>query len=341
MKPEVLLNQFLDSDYFYPYDLYLTDPAALSPVLISLLEGAAESGKLPNELARTELLDFFYLHFLPAEALVFPDEIICLHEHLIDFYHFLNDHDYLSKANYNKILHYFQNNKQLFLERMMDDDCWSASKKRELLDNESNVLSQMSETLKLLKKDLEKQTTKNNVVPFAKKQSPLQSDAYQLRIDLDGFRPPIWRRILVPKNFNLHQLHLIIQILFGWENSHLHQFFRGNGNQSFQPAEQLIGQSAEDYGFARFKATQEVTLEAIFTQTKTLKYVYDFGADWMHTIKVEKLIPAEQVSSVTEEPLPVCIKGKQDAPQEDALGADFYTPFHLAEINQQLQKIRK
>ena len=47
---------------------------------------------------------------------------------------------------------------------------------------------------------------------------------YQLKVTLNGSSSPIWRRILVPENVTLYQLHTILQIAMGWTDSHLHQF---------------------------------------------------------------------------------------------------------------------
>ena len=47
---------------------------------------------------------------------------------------------------------------------------------------------------------------------------------YQLKITLRSFRPPIWRRVLVPGMFTLPKLHQVIQIAMGWSDSHLHRF---------------------------------------------------------------------------------------------------------------------
>ena len=47
---------------------------------------------------------------------------------------------------------------------------------------------------------------------------------YQLRIRLDRISPLIWRRLLVTDATTIAELHAIIQIAFGWFDSHLHQF---------------------------------------------------------------------------------------------------------------------
>ena len=37
-------------------------------------------------------------------------------------------------------------------------------------------------------------------------------------------RPAVWRILLVPDTITLSQLHRILQIVMGWEDSHLHRF---------------------------------------------------------------------------------------------------------------------
>ena len=47
---------------------------------------------------------------------------------------------------------------------------------------------------------------------------------YQIKVTLRDTSPPIWRRLLIPADTTLFDLHKIIQIAMGWTNSHLHQF---------------------------------------------------------------------------------------------------------------------
>src|SRR5690606_12995057 len=46
----------------------------------------------------------------------------------------------------------------------------------------------------------------------------------QLRIELRGVKPLVWRRILVPETITLAKLHSVLQWSMGWTNSHLHEF---------------------------------------------------------------------------------------------------------------------
>src|SRR6266568_2270085 len=51
---------------------------------------------------------------------------------------------------------------------------------------------------------------------------------YQLDIRLAHIDPPIWRRTLVSDQITLAALHHLLQVVLGWERSHLHQFLVGS-----------------------------------------------------------------------------------------------------------------
>ncbi|MBS1234851.1 MAG: plasmid pRiA4b family protein, partial [Nitrospirae bacterium] len=50
------------------------------------------------------------------------------------------------------------------------------------------------------------------------------SRIYQFNITLKNIKPPVWRRIQVPETFTFWDLHVAIQDVMGWFDSHLHQF---------------------------------------------------------------------------------------------------------------------
>ena len=49
-------------------------------------------------------------------------------------------------------------------------------------------------------------------------------EIYQIKITLLGTSPPIWRRLLVPANLTLEELHDVLQLAMGWEDCHMHDF---------------------------------------------------------------------------------------------------------------------
>ena len=64
----------------------------------------------------------------------------------------------------------------------------------------------------------------------------LAGRVYQMKITLRGIRPPIWRRVQVPATIRLAVFHNVIQTVFGWADTHLHQFNIGNISYG-QPAD--------------------------------------------------------------------------------------------------------
>jgi hypothetical protein len=62
----------------------------------------------------------------------------------------------------------------------------------------------------------------SNIQPLRKPVAVLQ-----LRIELEGVRPPVWRVVQVPESIPLDRLHEVFQIAMGWEDSHLHEFIIG------------------------------------------------------------------------------------------------------------------
>jgi Plasmid pRiA4b ORF-3-like protein len=135
---------------------------------------------------------------------------------------------------------------------------------------------------------------------------------YQLKIVLQGSKPPIWRRVLVKSNITLADLHEIIQAVMGWYNVHLHQF-DVHGNFYSSPEFQL--EETED--------ESRIKLDRVLTRANDkFVYEYDFGDGWDHQIVLEKILPVEPGTLY-----PVCVKGKRNCPPEDIGGIWSYQNF--------------
>lgn len=138
------------------------------------------------------------------------------------------------------------------------------------------------------------------------------AQAFQLKITLQGSKPPIWRRVQVA-DCTLDKLHHIIQTAMGWYNCHLH-VFEWNDLVFAHPEAELD----EDC----YDETQVYLGQLVVDGCKKLRYSYDFGDDWQHTITVEK--------TYTPKPgdrLPLCVKGVGACPPEDCGGLWGYYDF--------------
>lgn len=134
---------------------------------------------------------------------------------------------------------------------------------------------------------------------------------YQLKITLDRLKPAVWRRVEVPGSFTLDKLHSVIQIAMGWEDYHLWTF--DIGGVEYMPA--MPGGMPFDFG-PKPENPKHVTLDqALGGQKIKFRYVYDMGDDWLHTIKVEKVIAPEAGATY-----PRCTAGEHACPPEDCGG---------------------
>lgn len=129
---------------------------------------------------------------------------------------------------------------------------------------------------------------------------------YQLKITLNGIKPPIWRRVLIASQVDLEQLHDTIQTAMGWEDGHLHQFVSGR---------KCYGLPDDDYGMEVEDETHYKVSHLLKKEKDKIKYEYDFGDSWEHTVLLEKILPAADQGRV-----PRCVKGKRACPPEDCGG---------------------
>lgn len=138
---------------------------------------------------------------------------------------------------------------------------------------------------------------------------------YQIKVNLQGAKPPIWRRLIVDSRTPLDALHVAIQVSMGWSNSHLHQFIDNDNN--------VYSEADEELDFAEVNEEKDFMLSNLLNQEKQfIHYDYDFGDDWSHKITLEKILPADNQC----EPIQ-CVKGMRICPMEDSGGFWGYQRF--------------
>jgi hypothetical protein len=176
-----------------------------------------------------------------------------------------------------------------------------------------------------------------------------------MKVTLKHTDPPVWRRI-VTKNCTLAELHEIIQVSMGWDFAHLFAFEVG-GERYTEALDDL-------YDVDEQPASQQQLKQLYEEGVKSFGYVYDFGDDWQHTVKLEKALQADPKTKY-----PRCVEGGGACPPEDCGGVWGYQrmlevlddpedpergeirewlggkfdpeKFNLAQANKQLARLRK
>jgi hypothetical protein len=130
----------------------------------------------------------------------------------------------------------------------------------------------------------------------------------RLRIDLDEVTPRVRRRVEVPLDIRLDELHPVIQAAMGWEDYHLYEFRR---------AGTAWGVPDPDWGFpgtSALPAADASLADLLGGRAKRFTYVYDFGDDWHHDIEIVGMGGAE----------PGCVDGGGTCPPKDCGGPQGY-----------------
>lgn len=142
----------------------------------------------------------------------------------------------------------------------------------------------------------------------------------KLKIQLrDVTKPPMWREVLVPAEFNFSQLHYIIQAAVGLGNCHLWQFER----KPYEGGIAIGIPRTDPFSFGIENCTHhadETPLTAFLAgKGDKLVYVYDMRCDWIFNITVMDVL--DRVGEVAE-----CRKYKSDLQAFDDYYPYLYEP---------------
>jgi hypothetical protein len=152
---------------------------------------------------------------------------------------------------------------------------------------------------------------------------------YQLHILLLKISPAIWRRVLVPSDQSLADLHHTLQIVMGWDDAHLHRFLIHGKTH---------GISREGGLWFRFDPKQIQLSDLHLRIKERFLYEYDFEAFWQHQIRLEHILPFDPSKTY-----PMCLGGARQAPPEWCNGALSYLEqkqeYSLGHIERRLLEI--
>lgn len=138
---------------------------------------------------------------------------------------------------------------------------------------------------------------------------------WRMKVTLGEVRPTVWRRIEVAGSVTLERLSHSLLDAMGWAGGHLHEFRVGDRAWGVPDPEWDDDRDVIDERRARLSQLAPDV-------GATFKYAYDFGDGWMHTVKVEAILPrAEGVL------YPRCTAGARRCPPEDVGGPWGYQEF--------------
>jgi hypothetical protein len=152
--------------------------------------------------------------------------------------------------------------------------------------------------------------------------------AYELLVTLDLDIYKAKRRLIVPADIEMQRLHRLIQHVFNWNSCHLYMFCFLNGKNDNPYAPDLkLAAHPEDMMFDEDVLMDGHRLNEFIRKYDRMVYVYDFGDDWTHEIKLIREIPNYNDAS------PRLLKAIGQTPPEDVGGPDGYADFYRIMTN--------
>ena len=138
----------------------------------------------------------------------------------------------------------------------------------------------------------------------------------RIKIALNGIVPQIYRRVEVPLEFSLRDLHFTIQDAMPWKCSHLYEFEIGEMSYGDPHPPN------DPHGFGMIDAASKKLASLIKSKGDRFLYTYDFGDNWRHRIIAEKVLDPDPKTTY-----PRLIGGKRQAPPDDVGGIWGYEEF--------------
>ena len=146
-----------------------------------------------------------------------------------------------------------------------------------------------------------------------------------LTIKLVDSNPIISRRIQVPEAMNLHDFHRLIQTAMPWDNSHMYEFHYQKEEYWHEEEDELA-----EFRSRPIHCTKQWSINQFLhhTNAKSFHYIYDFGDQWDHLIKVGAVSDPKP-----GEIYPKLLAAKGFAPRDD-IGGIFHYNWALVTLNE-------
>ena len=152
--------------------------------------------------------------------------------------------------------------------------------------------------------------------------------SYIIRIELEGSKPLIWRRVIMPADATFRRLHDVIQTVTNFKSGypysgyyHLYQF-------DLSAEDKIVTNDAEyELTDLEVRNPKGLKIDAFLEKYKSIIYEYDFGDGWQFIVKLEKIVDDYYFG------FPTLLDGANSAPPEDVGGLGGFDEFLKAYRN--------
>lgn len=135
--------------------------------------------------------------------------------------------------------------------------------------------------------------------------------ALTVTVTLLDTEPPVWRRLRLPGDLTLDEVHDVLQEAMGWTDSHLHRF-----NVGTSPRDPHFVTDFDVLEGDEGTPESEARLDQLLRQSgDAIRYEYDFGDGWEHELRLEAVDP------LADDDRPTCLAGARACPPEDCGGS--------------------
>ncbi len=146
----------------------------------------------------------------------------------------------------------------------------------------------------------------------------MASEIARLRVEIDEVTPGVVRRIEVPLDIQLDDLHFVLQIAIGWQNCHPFEFRLDSDGEARRWG--LVDR--DDPESSPLPAEHATLADLLAYGQQAFHYDYVYGEDWAHSVELETIAPAE-----ADVHYPRLIEAAGRCPPADIGGAMGYETF--------------
>ena len=133
---------------------------------------------------------------------------------------------------------------------------------------------------------------------------------FQLRVELDGITPTVWRRLIVSARASLHELHDVIERAMG-RNPDVAYAFDVDGVVYVDPVDEPPP--------GREAAAASLESLKLHPGCRFMHLAENHGEPWRHVLTLEQAAPR-----LVGQRLPACVAGGRAAPPDDCAGPRAY-----------------